>query len=207
MPEAFGIVLGAWVSHLLSSIRIIALGSPLVFDFSMDWRVFAFGLAIALVTGILGRNGAAMRASRANLSQVLQEGSRGVVAGTARSRMRNGLVVVEVAASLMLLVVAGLFVRSATNAEHMYLGFDPSHVLNTTVDEDPGRGSNRKPCGFIRTWFTVPEPSRRAGRRHGGHVPMGYSSDASQVYIEGRVAATKEGVPVVGNKRCGHTLL
>ncbi len=39
--------MGAWVSHFLSSIRIIALGSPLVFDFSMDWRVFAFGLAIA----------------------------------------------------------------------------------------------------------------------------------------------------------------
>ena len=58
-----------------------------------------------------------MRASRTNLNQVLHEGSRGVVAGTARSRMRNGLGAVQVAASLMLLVVP-LFARSAKNAEH-----------------------------------------------------------------------------------------
>ena len=195
-----GIALGAWVSHLLGSIRIIALGSPLVFDFSMDWRVFVFGFAVALLTGLLVGMAPAMRTSRANLSQVLQEGSRGVVAGSARSRMRNGLVVVQVAASLMLLVVAGLFVRSAKNAEHMYLGFDPSHVLNATVDLRTLGFDKPKARRFYQDLVdrarTLPGVQSAA---MAANVPMGYSSDASPVYIEGRVAATKEDVPVIGN--------
>ncbi|HET9792709.1 MAG TPA: ABC transporter permease [Candidatus Angelobacter sp.] len=195
-----GIALGAWVSHLLSSIRIVALGSPLVFDFSMDWRVFAFGLATALVTGVLVGMAPAMRASRTNLNQVLQEGSRGVVAGSARSRMRNSLVIVQVAASLMLLVVAGLFVRSARNAEHMYLGFDPSHVLNATVDVRALGFDKPKARRFYQDLVerarTLPGVQSAA---IAANVPMGYSSDASPVYIEGRVTATREDVPVIGN--------
>ncbi len=195
-----GIALGAWVSHLLGSIRIIALGSPLVFDFSMDWRVFAFGLAIALVTGLLVGMAPAMRASRTNLNQVLHEGSRGVVAGTARSRMRNGLVVVQVAASLMLLVVAGLFVRSAKNAEHQYLGFDPSHVLNATVDLRTLSFDKPKARHFYQDLVerarTLPGVQSATVA---ANVPMGYSSDAGAVYIEGRGSANKEDVPVIGN--------
>ena len=195
-----GIALGAWVSHFLSSIRIIALGSPLVFDFRMDWRVFAFGLAIALVTGVLVGMAPAMRASRTNLSHVLQEGSRGVIAGSARSRMRNALVVVQVAASLMLLVVAGLFVRSAKNAEHTYLGFDPSHVLNATVDVRTLGFDKPKARRFYQDLVerarTLPGVQSAAVA---ANVPMGYSSDAGPVYIEGRASAGKEDVPVIGN--------
>jgi len=195
-----GIALGAWVSHLLGSIRIVALGSPLVFDFSMDWRVFAFGLATALITGVLVGMAPAMRASRTNLNQVLQEGSRGVVAGSARSRARNSLVMVQVAASLMLLVVAGLFVRSARNAEHMYLGFDPSHVLNATVDVRTLGFDKPKARRFYQDLVerarTLPGVQSAA---MAANVPMGYSSNASPVYIEGRVTANKEGVPVIGN--------
>jgi predicted permease len=195
-----GIALGAWVSHLLSSIRIVALGSQLVFDFSMDWRVFSFGLAIALVTGVLVGIAPALRASRANLSNVLQEGSRGVVAGSARSRMRNTLVVVQVAASLMLLVVAGLFVRSAKNAEHAYLGFDPTHVLNATVDTRTMGFDRPKARRFYQ------ELAERARNIPGvqatsmvSNVPMGYSSDASAVYFAGRATTSKDEVPVIRN--------
>src|SRR5215469_289722 len=129
-----GLLLGTWVSNLLGSIRIVALGSPLLFDFSLDWRVFAFGLGVALLTGMLVGLVPAFRASRTNLNEVLHEGSRGVLSGTARSWLRPVLVVGQVAVSLTLLVVAGLFVRSARNAERTYFGFDPSHVLNLTMD-------------------------------------------------------------------------
>jgi predicted permease len=197
-----GIALGAWVSHLLGSIRIVALGSPLVFDFSMDWRVFAFGLATALVTGVLVGMAPAMRASRTNLNQVLQEGSRGVVAGSVRSRMRNSLVMVQVAASLMLLVVAGLFVRSANNAEHQYLGFDPSHVLNATIDTRTMGFDKTKALRFYKDLVdharTLPGVQSATIT---ANVPMGYSSDAAAVYIGGRAAASKEDVPVVGNNQ------
>jgi len=193
-----GLALGAWVSRMLSSIRIVALGSPLVFDFSFDWRVFSFGLAVALLTGVLVGIAPALRASRTNLNQVLHEGSRGVVAGSVKSRLRNGLVVAQVAASLMLLVTAGLFVRSARNAEHMYLGFDPSHVLNVTVDLRTV-GFNRDKA---RTFYH--ELTDRTRNLPGvesvttaSSVPMGYSRDISPVYVEGRVSANKEDIPLI----------
>jgi predicted permease len=142
-----------------------------------------------------------MRASRTNLNQVLQEGSRGVVAGSVRSRMRNSLVMVQVAASLMLLVVAGLFVRSANNAEHQYLGFDPSHVLNATIDTRTMGFDKTKALRFYKDLVdharTLPGVQSATIT---ANVPMGYSSDAAVVYIEGR-AASKADVPVVGNNQ------
>jgi len=195
---AAGLLLGAWVSNLLGSIQLVALGSPLRFDFSFDWRVFVFGMAAALLTGVLVGLAPAFRVSRANLSTVLHEGSRGVLAGTVRTRLRNTLVVVQVAGSLMLLVVAGLFVRSTRNAERVYLGFDPTHVLNASMDvREIGLDKERAHRFFrdleerMRNVPGVQSVSLAAT------VPMGYSNDANSVYLEGTAPDSKEAAPVV----------
>ena len=193
-----GLLLGAWISHLLGSIQLVALGSPLRFDFSFDWRVFVFGMLAALGTGLLVGLMPAFRLSRANLISVLHEGSRGVLAGTVRSRLRSALVVVQVAASLMLLVVAGLFVRSTRNAERMYLGFDPTHVLNATIDireagldKEHGRLFFRDLEERVRNVPGVQSVSLASS------IPMGYSHDDSPVFVEGKAADAKEPEPDV----------
>lgn len=195
---ALGLLLGLWVSDLLGSIHLVALGSPLRFDFSFDWRVFVFGIVVALLTAVLVGLTPAFRLSRANLSSVLHEGSRGVLTGTVRSRLRSALVVVQVAGSLMLLVVAGLFVRSTRNAEHLYLGFDPSHVLNATMDireagldREHGRIFFRQLEERMRNVPGVQSVSLASS------VPMGYSHDDSPVYVEGGGPYTKEAAPTV----------
>jgi len=71
---------------------------------------------------------------RADLNSMLQEGGRSDTGGGKRHRFRSALVMAQVVGSLTLLVIAGLFVRSLRNAERMYLGFDPDHVLNMTMD-------------------------------------------------------------------------
>ena len=76
----------------------------------------------------------ALRASGADLNSILQERGRSDTAGTGRHRLRSALVVAQVAGSLMLLIIAGLFVRSLRHAKTMYLGFDPDHVLSLTID-------------------------------------------------------------------------
>ncbi|HET8890861.1 MAG TPA: ABC transporter permease, partial [Candidatus Angelobacter sp.] len=133
MGAVLGSVVGIWASRLISSIRIEVADIPIRFDFSFDWRVFSFGLAIALATGLLVGLAPAWRAARSDFNTVLHEGSRGIL-GSGKSKVRNVLVVAQVAVSLMLLVVAGLFVRSSQNAEHTYLGFDPHNVLNVTME-------------------------------------------------------------------------
>lgn len=195
-----GLLLGTWVSRLLGSIQIVALATPLRFDFSFDWRVFLFGMLAALFTGLLVGLTPVLRLSRANLSSVLHEGSRGVLAGTVRSRLRNILVMTQVAASLMLLVIAGLFVRSTRNAEHMYFGFDPTHVLNASTDtrevgfdKDQARRFYRELEERMRNVPGVESVSLASV------IPMGYSSDSNPVYVEGEASGGKQAAPIVLN--------
>ncbi|HYL91679.1 MAG TPA: ABC transporter permease [Alphaproteobacteria bacterium] len=193
-----GLFLGVWASRLMSSIRVDVLGKILLFDFSFDWRVFAFGTMAALLTGLVVGCVPAWRLSRADLNQVLNEGSRGVLAGTARSRLRSSLVVAQVAGSLMLLIVAGLFVRSSHNAEHIDLGFDPDHVLNLTMDTRNLGFDEARSRQFYR------DLEDRAQATPGVlsatlavTIPMGPATESTPIYVEGQPVATKEAAPVV----------
>jgi len=195
---AAGLLIGLWGERLLSSIRLYAFGHPLLFDFSFDWRVFTFGLAAAILTGILVGFAPALRVMRADLNKVLHEGSRGILAGTGRSHFRNSLVVLQVGFSLVLLVVAGLFVRSARNAERMYFGFDPRHVLNLTMDiRNAGFDRARAQQFFhdleekARTLPGVESASLASS------IPMGYSNDADPIYVDGKTGDGKSAAPIV----------
>jgi macrolide transport system ATP-binding/permease protein len=128
---AAGIGVGLMASQAMSSVNLIT-SIPFVMDFHFDWRVFAFAFGIALLTGILAGIVPALRASRTNLSTMLHDGERSMT--RSRQRMRSALVVAQVAGSLALLVVAGLFTRSLGDVHFADLGFDPQHVMNFTMD-------------------------------------------------------------------------
>jgi predicted permease len=126
-----GIVLGEWGSSTAGN---LPLGTelPIRMDFGLDWRVFGYAFAVALLTGVVVGIVPAVRASRGNLAGILHEGGRGVIGG--KNRLRSGLVALQVAGSLTLLVIAGLFTRSLGKAQRTDLGFDPSHVVNFMMD-------------------------------------------------------------------------
>jgi predicted permease len=196
MGAMLGTLVGLWATRLISSIRLEVADIPIRFDFSFDWRVFSFGIAIALMTGLLVGLAPAWRAARADFNQVLHEGSRGIL-GSGRSRVRSVLVVAQVAVSLMLLVVAGLFVRSTQNAEHTYLGFDPHNVLNLTMEMrtigfDKARTQQffRDVEDRVRVLPGVQSVSVAAS------VPMGYSNEGGAVYAEGQPLSGKEAAPM-----------
>jgi predicted permease len=126
-----GIFIGAAGAQALRSFPLQT-ELPVVMDFRLDWRVFAYTLAAALSAGILMGIGSALRSGRGNVSAGLHESSRAFAGG--RQRLRSWLVVVQVGGSLALLIAAGLFVRSLRRAEHVDLGFNPQQVLNLTVN-------------------------------------------------------------------------
>jgi predicted permease len=128
-----GGILGRWLSVLLARIRIPA-DIPIRFEFGFDWRVFGYIAGIALATGVVVGLVPALRASRTDLNDVLREGGRSMAEGAGRHRLRSALVVSQVAVSLILLIAAGLFVRSVQRAQSVDLGFDPRHVLNLSMD-------------------------------------------------------------------------
>ena len=105
--------------------RFVSTSLPLRLDFSSIGTFSPMRSRAALVSGIAVGLWPACRSSRADVHSLLQEGGRSDTAGVGRQRFRNFLVAAQVAGSLILLVIAGLLVRSLQHAGNMQLGFDP----------------------------------------------------------------------------------
>ena len=127
----FGVVLGMWASSALGHVDAHA-DLPVNLEFNFDWRIFFYSFTAALLAGIVVGIVPALRNAKANVNGVLREGGRGVTGG--RHWFRDTLVALQIAGSLVLLVVASLFVRSLTAMQTMDFGFKPDGVLNLVVD-------------------------------------------------------------------------
>ena len=197
---AGGIFLGMWLSGLLSQIN---LGStlPIILDFSFDWRVFGYAFAAAMVTGVLVGIVPAVRASRGNLADVLHESGRTVATG--KHRLRTGLVIAQVAGSLMLLIMAGLFARSMQMAEKVNLGFDPSNVANLSFDPR-GIGYTREQ-GLQFSKSLLDRVRALPGVTAAGladNVPFGYYSEAKDLRVDGYTPESSSSSTMLVSTRC-----
>jgi predicted permease len=128
-----GVGLGIAASGALGHLNLHA-DLPVRFAFNFDWRIFFYSLAVALLAGVAVGVAPGMHMARANVNAVLHEGSRGVAGG--RHWFRDALVALQIAGSLVLLVVAALFVRSLSAMQTMDFGFKPDHVMNFIVDSN-----------------------------------------------------------------------
>src|SRR5205823_12180713 len=99
----------------------------------IDPVAFGFAIAIGLVSSVVCGLAPALRLARADVQMGLREGGRGSTRGGFRDRLRAGLIVAEVALSLLLLVGAGLLIRSALALQRVNPGFDPHGVLSARV--------------------------------------------------------------------------
>ncbi|HTP30888.1 MAG TPA: ABC transporter permease [Candidatus Acidoferrales bacterium] len=134
---ALGIALSYWVSDLL--VRFLSVGGPpLRLDLSPDWRLLGFTAGISVATGILFGLAPAIRGAGFELASVLKQGGRGA---SPPQRFARALSVVQVALSLVLLVGAGLLVRTLHHLDRIDAGFPRGHVY--TVSLSP-RGSDQK---------------------------------------------------------------
>jgi predicted permease len=125
-----GIVLGAWTSRVFSTPQVQ--GIPIHLEAHFDWRVFGYAFAATALTSLMLGVLPALRASRVDLPKVAREGGQRLSAGG--QRLRNVLVAAQVAGSFLLLLVAGLLARSLESAQRLDLGFDPSNVVNFSLD-------------------------------------------------------------------------
>jgi len=124
-----GLALGVWLTDVLVSLA--PANTPRLSEAGLDARVFGFALAATGAAGVLFGLAPALRASKTDLNDALKEGARGST--DARSPLRSALVVAEVGLSLVLLVGAGLLVRSFARLAAVDPGFDPSSVLTLRV--------------------------------------------------------------------------
>jgi putative ABC transport system permease protein len=160
---------------------------PRLNEVGIDARVFGFTLAVSVVTGLLFGLIPAIQASKPDPIGALKEGSRGSLGGAGK-RTRNALVTVEVALALVMLIGAGLMIKSFLRLQQMNLGFNPDHVLavDLTLSE------NRYPEGPQQIAFfqralegiqTLPGVQSAAATTG---LPLTVSLNGSDFRIEGR---------------------
>jgi predicted permease len=178
-----GLLLAVWLVDV-SSAFTPTLDFRTAFDLRVDARVVAFTAAATVATGLLFGLLPALRASRPRLVPALRDAAED---GRGSGRLRQGLVVVQVALSLVLLTGAGLFVRSFEKARGLDPGFEPRGAVRATVDLEPAGYDEARRREFHRRLL---ERARELpGVRSAAlafPLPLDAYSSGSEIVIEGR---------------------
>ena len=192
-----GVLTGGATSRLLSSLHL-GVGVPIQLDFGFDWRVFAVALACAVLSGVVVGMAPAFQATRTAPADSLREGGRGIVSG--HRYLRHALVVGQLALAMVLLVVAGLFMRSLGKATGIDLGFNPHHVLNLSMDPhevgyDPERAREFAKVLLARVRAL---PGVQSASLAFTYPTSEYSED-ERVYVEGHLPPLGQAGPTISN--------
>jgi len=184
---AFGMLLALWGTDVL--VRLIPVDIPRLTDIHLDGRVLIFTVVLSLLTGLLFGSAPALQVAKSNLTESLKEGGRGSAGGTYRNRVRGALVVTEVAVATLLLVGAGLLIKSFLRLQRVDPGFDPHHALVFNLDL-PSKYSAARMVDFYQE--LVAREGRLPGVQSASAVlPLPLSGDdvATGLDIEGRPVA------------------
>jgi putative ABC transport system permease protein len=139
---ATGFLVATWGVETL-----LALGPkelPRLHMVGLDWRTFAFTLTTAALTGLLFGLAPALHLSKVNLNETLKEGGRGSSGGLRHQRLRGFLVIAEVSLAFVLLIGAGLLMRTFYNLQRVDPGFNPERVLTASIELPMARYSTAK---------------------------------------------------------------
>lgn len=150
---AFAMLLTFWTAGTIVSF-IPSTTLPLAIDRGADQGIVMAAFAISLITSVIFGILPALRASKLSPVEVMKEESGSVSTGMRKSRLGSALVVAQISLSLLLLVVAGLFIRTLQNAEQQDPGFDKEKVLLVSYDIDSNGYSTSEGHVFNRKLLT-----------------------------------------------------
>ncbi len=127
-----GLLLASWGTEALASFLPADL-IPRTGEISVDWRVLLFALGAAVLTGLMFALAPAIQSARVDVNHALKQGGGRGAIGDDRGRMRGALVVSEIALALVLLIGAGLLIRTFVSLQRVDPGFDSQNVLTFEV--------------------------------------------------------------------------
>jgi len=170
---------------------------PRLDEVAVDARVLAFAMTLSVVTGILFGLAPALQASRSNVNEPLKEAGRSGGGGAAHQRLRDALVVAEVALSVALLVGAGLLVRSMWMLQNVNPGFDPHNILTMQVSlSGPLDATGDKARAFYRsTLEKVASLPGVVAAATSSIVPLSGGNTSIEIVVPGRPADAAGVVP------------
>jgi predicted permease len=189
-----GVFLAAMINKAVRGIRLPS-DVTLLFDLRTDWRVLTFALLLSIATGILFSLIPALQSSKPQLVPALKDESS--MAGFRRSRLRNFLVIAQVTLSLVLLISAGLIVRSLQAAQKMRPGFNPENAVAISFDvslqgynEARGRAFQKQVLDRAKA---LPQVESAALT---DNLPLGLNYNDSTIYIEGTEFKGASSLPI-----------
>lgn len=172
-------------------------GIPISMDIRVDRTVLLASLFISLLTGLIFGILPALRSARlAPLAILKEEGSS--ASGTLhKARLSSGLAVFQISISLLLLVCAGLFIRSFQKAQQADPGFNPNHVLLSSFDLVPSTYNEEQGLQFERQLLTKLDalPGVESATLS-TWIPLGFSLSSTQVKIEGYTPQERESMDI-----------
>lgn len=126
-----GLLLAFWGTGLVESAG--AKINPMFHDIHVDMRCLAFTFGISIITGLIFGLAPALQISRPNLAESLKESGRGSGASASRNRLRSALVIAEIAMTVVLLVCAGLLIRTVMRLRNVDTGFNAEKILAMNI--------------------------------------------------------------------------
>ena len=183
-----GIILSMWLIDLIRALIPVEL--PFWIQFEVDWRVLTFATIATLGSSALFGLLPAWQTSQPELSSELKEGGRASTSGNETLRLRGVLVIAQIALALILLVGAGLMMRSFLYLQRAEKGFNPENVLTFRVGLPPTQFKDEK---VVRAfWVKLRENLRQLpGVEQAGFISQLPASDSfgvSAFQVEGRTA-------------------
>lgn len=176
----------AWVGAHLLTVLLSNPQNPLQLSHGLDLHVLGFTAAVSLLTGILFGLAPALRGTHVDLNLGLRDTGRGLTASAGRLNLAKGLVVMQVAISLVLLVGAGLFLRTLWKLQAVELGYAKEKLLMLTVD---GVTAGYKDARLGNLWHDLADRIRQLpgvrGVTYSMNGLMGGSESADEIDVEG----------------------
>jgi putative ABC transport system permease protein len=176
-----GFLIAVWEKKLLTAFAP-NIGVPLIIDLNVDYRVLGFSTLLTLLTALALGLAPALQATRVDVQSGLKGGEQAQTGAVGRSRLRNALIIGQVALSLVLLMCAGIFFGSFGKLNSVDLGFDPNNLALLSADLGADENSGGQAREFISQSITrlrsVPGAESVAVA---AEVPMGLSRVSEQV--------------------------
>jgi len=188
---ALGLAIAAWGSKAM--VAAVPGGLPRMDNVAVDGLVVAFTLGLSLLTGVVFGLAPALHSSFTGVHEMLKEGSRGSTSGP--HRLRNLLVMSEVSLALVLLIGAGLLLRTMQQLNGVNPGFDPTRVLTFSLSLSPAdtTSSDRIAQTFDRTLEHIRAVPGVTSASVTTLLPLNGSDDEMPFYVKGRPRPTSQG--------------
>ena len=188
---ALGLLLSVWGVSLIT--KLLPPDFPRIHEIGMDWRVLGFTLAASMLTGLLFGFAPALHVSKTDVQEAMKETGRGSTGGLRRSRLRHGLIIAEVALSVVLLAGAGLLFRSFMRLQAVDAGFSSHQVLTARLSAS---GTNFPDDAATVSFYdkVLQRLSTVPGVEHAGVIntlPLG-KGPTTAFRVEGRPVLTRD---------------